>query len=82
MTSLENIIWELKKLKSDEDLENFLSGILTPKEILELSQRIEIVRLLKKGMNQQDIAIKLRVGVATVTRGSREIQKGNFKTIR
>jgi Trp operon repressor len=37
--------------------------------------------MLKSGIPQHEIAEKLGVGVATVTRGSKEIQKGNFKVV-
>ncbi|PIY71417.1 hypothetical protein COY88_00260 [Candidatus Roizmanbacteria bacterium CG_4_10_14_0_8_um_filter_35_28] len=56
-------------------------NILTPREIDELSTRLQIVKLLKKGLPHQEIARRLGVGVATVTRGSREIRMGRFKNI-
>ena len=62
-------------------MENLLNGILTPKEKEELVQRLNIIKMLKAGLPQHEIAEKLGVGVATVTRGSKEIQKGNFKSI-
>ena len=60
---------------------NFLEGILTPKEMLEIPMRLQIVRMLKQGTPQHEIAEKLHIGIATVTRGSKELQKGNFKHI-
>lgn len=66
---------------SQAEMEIFLRGMLTPKELLELSHRLQIVKLLKKGVSQHEIAGKLHVGVATVTRGSVEIQKGRFKNV-
>lgn len=63
-------------------MENFLLGLLTPQEIMELPTRIEIVKLLKKGIPQVQIAKKLGIGVATVTRGSTEIKKGRFINIK
>ncbi len=69
------------KLKSRRELEDFLYGILTPKELIEIPNRLKIVKLLKNGITHQDISSKLKVGVATVTRGSREIQKGRFKYV-
>ena len=66
-------------IKSKEQMVDFIEGILTQKELNALATRIEIVRLLKKNISQKKIAIKLKVGVATVTRGSKELQKGRFK---
>jgi TrpR family trp operon transcriptional repressor len=77
----QQIAEELEKLSSPKEVVNFLVGILTPKEISEIATRLEIVKMLKKGMPQRIIAEKLGVGVATVTRGSRELQRGYFKHV-
>ena len=53
-----------------------------PKEREELPTRIEIIKMLKKGIPQHQIAENLGVGIATVTRGSKEIQQGTFKVIK
>lgn len=68
----------LLSLNKKADMKRFLDGLLTPKEREEIPVRIQIVKMLKKGIPQHDIASKLGVGVATVTRGSKEIAKGNF----
>jgi TrpR family trp operon transcriptional repressor len=63
-------------------LEDFLIGITTPKERQEFAQRLEIVKRLAAGEAQKKIAGELGVGVATVTRGSKELSQGRFKLIR
>jgi TrpR family transcriptional regulator, trp operon repressor len=78
---LDKLIEALLKLNTKEEMEDFLRGILTPKELIELPNRLEIIKLLKQGVSQHDVAGKLGVGVATVTRGSMEIQKGRFKNV-
>lgn len=75
------LIETLLRIKTKDEMFDFLQGILTPKELIEVSKRLAIVRMLKKGISQRDISDKLRVGVATVTRGSREIQKGRFQNV-
>lgn len=75
------LVKELEKADSQEKRENLLEGLLTPKEMEEFAQRLRIVQLLKKGVGQHTIAAKLHIGVATVTRGSKELQKGNFITV-
>lgn len=75
------LVKEFEKADAKEKLQNLLKGLLTPKEIEELAERIRIVQLLKKGVGQHNIAAKLNIGVATVTRGSKELQKGNFKYV-
>jgi len=69
------------KQKNTVEFRDFLFGILTPKELEELTTRLQIVKLLKKGLPHQEIARRLEVGVATVTRGSRELRMGRFKKV-
>lgn len=78
---LKQLINLLLNIKTEEQMEDFLLGILTPKEREELPKRLDIVKMLKGGIPQHEIAESLGVGVATVTRGSRELQKGRFKVV-
>ena len=78
---LDELIETLLKINSKEEMKDFLEGILTPKELLEIPNRLAIIKMLKKGVSHHDVAGKLGVGVATVTRGSRELQKGRFKNV-
>lgn len=78
---MEELITILLRIKNKDDMKNFLEGLLTPKEIEELPTRIQIVKMLKGGSSQHEVARKLGVGVATVTRGSKEIQMGRFRSI-
>lgn len=79
--SLDMIARSIAGNKTGHELKEFLRGLLTEKEVLELARRIEIVRMLKKRMPQHEIARKLGVGIATVTRGSKELSKGRFKRV-
>jgi len=67
--------------KTQEDVLDLLKGLLTTNEIDEMARRIQIIKLLKAGIPQRSIVSKLNVGIATVTRGSKELQKGRFKHI-
>lgn len=78
---MKELIDLLLAIKTKEDMRDFLLGILTPKELEEIPTRLSIVKMLKKGISQHEIAQKLGIGVATVTRGSKEIQKGRFKVV-
>ena len=64
---------------SEESLGKFLKAILTPDEIEKLCTRLEIAKMLKQKIPQRKIAEKLGIGIATVTRGSRELKRGSFK---
>lgn len=71
----------LLNIKTKEEMKDFLLGIFTPKELLEIPTRLQIVKMLKAGISQHKIAEDLGVGIATVTRGSKEIQLGRFKAV-
>jgi len=68
-------------ITSKKEMADFLYGILTPQELDEVPTRLQIVKLLKKGIPQHEIAKRLKIGVATVTRGSKEISQGRFNNI-
>ncbi len=79
--SLDGLVKTLLEINRKGEMRDFLYGILTPYELQEIPRRLEIVKLLKHGVSQHKIAHDLGVGVATVTRGSKEIQKGRFKNV-
>ncbi|MCX6751758.1 MAG: Trp family transcriptional regulator [Candidatus Nomurabacteria bacterium] len=70
-----------KIAKDKELLGDFVKDILTPREFDNVGVRWQIVKRLAKGEYQQTIAEDLHLGVATVTRGSREMRKkeGGFR---
>jgi len=78
---LDFLIQTLLRINSADEMHEFLLGIFTPQELVEIPTRLEIVKKLKNGVAQHKIADDLGVGVATVTRGSKELQKGRFKNI-
>lgn len=59
-----------------------LEVLLTPKERLEIDQRIEIIKRLEKGQSQHKVASELGVGIATVTRGSKVIRNNSYQNIK
>ena len=64
-------------------LADFLTDLLTPQEHDAVLRRWQVVRLLSQGLPQHRIAAALGVGVATVTRGSRELRnsQGGFARV-
>lgn len=79
--NFEELLTLLLSIKTEKEMLDFLEGIFTATELEEIPKRLQIVKLLKKGVPQHKIAEKLGVGIATVTRGSAEIKKGRFKNI-
>jgi len=61
----------------------FLRDILTPQELEEIASRWQLVRLLNQGFSQREIAKRLGISIATVTRGSRQLKYGHdgFKAV-
>lgn len=58
-----------------------LEAVLTPKELREIDQRIRIFQMLSAQIPQRDIAERLNVGVATVTRGAQAYRNERLFTI-
>ena len=79
---LSELIAEFLKIKDKKVMKNFLMGLFTQQELEEIQTRVQIVKMLKKGVPQHEIAKKLGIGVATVTRGSNEIKRGRFINIK
>ncbi len=67
----------MMSIKETGTFESFLGNILTPSELEEISKRLQIVKLLIKGVSQRDVAKKLGVSMGTVSRGSRELKYGD-----
>ena len=79
MQSLENQCRELSRFvlstQTVEELAHVLKAVLTPAEIESIAQRLSILDGISTGIAQREIAETLRVGIATVTRGSRVWQE-------
>ncbi|MDO3382155.1 Trp family transcriptional regulator [Gilvimarinus algae] len=78
---LQDLIAYLLKADSPTSLRRVLEGLLTPAELHAISQRLQITRMLKAGFSQREVAKKLGVGIATVTRGSRALQAGKLQDL-
>lgn len=71
----------LAKCSSEEELNHFLSGILTVKELSDLENRLAILQALIDGETQRKVTEDLGVGIATVTRGAKALQDEDFKKL-
>jgi TrpR family transcriptional regulator, trp operon repressor len=81
MSDFNDVISLIRHTPDEALLEDLLVGLTTDKERHELAQRLEIVKRLRAGEPQSKIANDLGVGVATVTRGSKELSQGRFKIL-
>jgi TrpR family trp operon transcriptional repressor len=73
---LKELVEVMISLKNKAVTKAFLKNILTPAELEEICTRLQIVKLLKKGVPQRDVARKLNVSIGTVSRGARELKYG------
>ena len=77
MKNIKAIAQVLSKINDQKLIEEFLSSILTKKELEDLSSRWELVKLLDKGISQRKIAKDLHLSLCKITRGSKELKKEN-----
>lgn len=70
----EELIEHLSRQPDKRGLAQALENLLTPTELIEISKRLQIFKLLDEGITQREIAKRLGVGIATVSRGSRARQ--------
>lgn len=79
--NINELVEAFLQAKNKEDALDLLRGLLTSKELDEVARRLQIVKLLKSGVSQREIVEKLKVGIATVTKGSKELKIGRFKNV-
>lgn len=72
------VLSKIISLFGEKSLPFLLSSLLTKSEIRSFTNRLLIIKKLKEEQNQHAIADKLKVGVATITRGSNELARGKF----
>lgn len=64
-----------KKPQSSQEMKMLLQDILTPTEIEQIIERLQIIKMLAKGEPQRTIKKKLKVSIDMITRGSHALQK-------
>ena len=67
----------LASLDDPKDLNKLLWDLLTDSEIESIRERWTIVKLLADGESQRRVRDRVGVSVATVSRGSRQLQYGS-----
>ena len=72
---LTEIVSVMLSSKDKASVEVFVRCLLTPREILDISSRWEIFKLLSEEVSQRKIAGRLGVSLCKVTRGSREMKE-------
>ena len=65
------------KLKNVEECRKFFEDVCTIKELEDISQRLEVAKLLKKGCNYQSISKETGASTATISRVNKCINYGS-----
>ncbi len=72
---IDQLVNHLLEQESPEEMEKALRDLLTRSELAEVANRLQIFEMLAQGIPQRQIAEKLGVGIATVTRGSNTLKR-------
>ncbi len=65
------------RLNSVEDCRKFFEDVCTIKELQDISQRLEVAKLLKEGKNYQSISKETGASTATISRVNKCINYGS-----
>jgi TrpR-related protein YerC/YecD len=86
MSNDKTIVWKsdtarqlaeaLVAIESVKDMQNFLRDVMTEKEIVETSARLEAARMLNEGKKYTEIVAKTKLSSRTVARISDWLQNG------
>ncbi len=72
---LKHLVNHLFSQDSPAALEKALGDLLTASELDDVARRLQIIEMLAEGIPQRQIADRLGVGIATVSRGSSVLKK-------
>ncbi len=81
--STDELCKALLSLKTEDECYAFLEDICTIKEVLDISQRLSVAKLLQKGISYTKIATATGASSATISRVSKccEYGTGGYKTV-
>lgn len=71
MNNIKELSQIISKLKDDKEIYKLLNELLSESELDVLSKRWRIVKMLKAGHTQREIAKELNVSLCKVTRGAK-----------
>lgn len=74
---VEQLFTAILKLKDTEECFEFFEDLCTVNELLSLSQRFEVARMLREQRTYLEIAEKTGASTATISRVNRSLNYGN-----
>lgn len=75
--AVENLFEAILNLKDSEECYAFFEDVCTVNELLSLSQRYEVARMLRNHKTYLEIAEKTGASTATISRVNRSLNYGN-----
>lgn len=63
-------------LKSREEVKQFFKDLLTLSEVVMISRRLQIAKMLLEGFTYRDVQRKLKVGIATIVSVEQWLNRG------
>ncbi len=75
--STERLFRAVQCLETEEECRRFLEDICTIREIQDMAQRLDTAILLEEGLNYHEIAQKVGISTATISRVSRALRYGS-----
>ena len=77
LASFDRLFEAILTLHSVEECSAFFEDLCTIKELKDISQRLEVARLLDKDMNYQEVANRTGVSSTTISRVKRCLEYGS-----
>ncbi len=74
---VDHLFEAILKLKTPEECYMFFEDVCTIKELLSISQRFEVAKMLRTGNTYLEIAEKTGASTATISRVNRSLTYGN-----
>ena len=74
---VDHLFEAILKLENPEECYMFFEDVCTIKELLSISQRFEVARMLRAGNTYLEIADKTGASTATISRVNRSLTYGN-----
>ena len=75
--AVDHLFQAILTLKSPEEFYRFFEDVCTINELLSLSQRYEVAKMLREGSTYLEIAEKTGASTATISRVNRSLNYGN-----
>ena len=75
-SQLKKLAEVLASIKNEADMLCFLRDLCTAEELIEMSDRWEVAKMIAKGMSYRDIAEKTGISTTTITRVAHWIKNG------